>query len=147
MRTGLLLVLVLAACGGGTTKPASDPATASLVSCDQAATHVGSTAQKTARLRGAATYEALVSMVSTRCTTDAWADETKQCLFAINRIRDARKCTSTMTDAQREAIKTDARALRKDAAGPVEDEDHSADWLDHVVEEPAPKPATTAPAS
>lgn len=146
MRTGLFFALLLVGCSG-TSKPAADPATASLVSCDQAAKHVGSTAQKTARLRGAATYEALVSMVSTRCTTDAWTDETKQCLFGINRIRDARNCTSTMTDAQREAIKADAQALRKDAAGPVEDEDHSADWLEHVVEEPAAKPATTTPAS
>lgn len=146
MRTGLVLAFLLAACGGGTTKPAADPATASLVSCDEVASHVGSTAQKTARLRGAATYEAIVSMVSTRCTKDAWADGTKQCLFAIATMRDGRGCASTMTDAQREAIKADAQALRKDAAGPVEDADHSADWIDHVVEEPAPKPAATAPA-
>lgn len=147
MRTGLLLACLLVACGGGTSKPAADPATASLVSCDQVATHVGTTAQKTAKLRGSATYDAIVSMVSTRCTTDAWADATKQCLFAINKIREGRDCASTMTDAQREAIRTDARALRKDAAGPVEDEDHSADWIEHIVEEPAPKPAATAPAS
>jgi hypothetical protein len=46
-----------------------------------------------------------------------------------------------MTDAQRDAIHKDVQALRKENAGPVEAEDHSGDWLEHVVEE-QPKPAT-----
>ena len=143
MRTGLLLAFLLG-CGGGATKPAADPTppvTSSLVGCDKVSEHVARTAQ-TAKLRSGASYEAIASMVSTRCTTDAWSDETKQCLFAIKTIAEGRDCATTMTDAQREAIKTDARALRKDMTGPVEGDDHTGDWIEHVVEEPATKPAT-----
>jgi hypothetical protein len=143
MRTGLLLVLFVG-CGGSPSKPAADPTppvTASLVDCDKVAEHVATTAQ-TAKLRSGASYEAIKSMVSTRCTTDAWSDETKQCLFAIKTVREGRDCATKMTDAQRTAIHTDAQALRKEAAGPVEGEDHSGDWIEHVVEVPATTPAT-----
>lgn len=144
MRTALFLAFLLAGCGGGSSKPPAEPTppvTASLVSCDQVATHVGTTAQQKAKLRSGASYEAIVSMVSTRCTTDAWSDETKQCLFAIKAIREGRDCATKMTEEQRTAIHADVQAMRKDATGPVEGEDHSGDWLEHVVEEPAATPA------
>ena len=114
------------------------PATASLVDCGSVAEHVATTAQHTAKLRSGASYDSIKDMVSTRCTGDQWNDETKQCLFAIKTMREGRDCASKMTDEQRQAIKAQAQALRKDNAAPVTD-DHSDDWIEHVVEEPPAK--------
>ena len=73
-------------------------------------------------------------MVGTRCKSDAWTDDTKQCLNAMTTIKDGRACAEKMTDEQRTAIKTAARALRKDGSEPVAD-DNSSDWIRHVVQD------------
>jgi len=144
MRTALVLAFLIG-CSGNPKPPAEDPtppATASLVDCDNVAKHVAQTAQ-TVKLRSGASYEAIQNLVLTHCKSDAWNDETKQCLFSIKAIREGRDCASKMTDEQRTAITADAQKLRKDMSGPVEDPDHSGDWVQHVVEEPGAKPLTT----
>lgn len=135
MRT--ISLLFLAACGGGpksTESPA--PPTSSLLDCNKVADHVATTVAAN-KPRPGATHATVKELVETRCTADAWSDETKQCMHAIKTIKEGRECATKMTDAQRTSIKTAARALRKDAAEPVADaDDHSSDWIKHVVEEP-----------
>jgi hypothetical protein len=142
-----LLATAVLACGS-TPKPAPDepaPPTASLLDCAKVASHVAGTLSTDRPLPGATT-EAVQNMVNTRCTADKWSDETKRCLFAIKAIREGRDCAPTMTDEQRVAMRTAARALRAEASGPTDAEDPSGDWIRHVVEEPAPpaKPPTSA---
>jgi hypothetical protein len=136
MRLFLALSLLVAC--GGSNKPAAEdpapPATSSLLDCTKVADHVAATvAAKSPPPR--VTAAAVKDMVVTRCTTDAWSDATKQCLFAIKLINEGRDCATGMTDVQREAIKAHARQLRADATGPVTDEDQSSDWIKHVVEQ------------
>ena len=131
----LLVILgLLVACGSS--KPAAEsppPATSSLLDCTKVADHVAATVAGEAP-RSRVTPAAVEDMVLTRCQTDAWTHETKQCLFAIKTTSDGRACAAGMTDAQRDAIKSHARQLRADASGPSEADDQSADWIEHVVE-------------
>jgi hypothetical protein len=134
MRTRILF-FVLAACGGSS-KPSAEsppPATSSLLDCVKVAEHVAATVDAGGPRTGA-THAAVHDMVVTRCTTDAWSDATKQCLHAIQTIKEGRACATGMTDEQRDAIKAHARSLR--GSGSVADtDDQSADWIKHVVEE------------
>ena len=132
--------VALAACGGDP-KPAVEeptPPSASLVDCATVGSHIAKILPAD-RPRPGATPAAVQDMVSTRCRDDAWSDETKRCVFAVKTIAEARECASTMTDEQRTAIRTQARALRADAAGSADTDDASADWVRHVVEEPVKK--------
>lgn len=133
----LVVFVALMACGG-TAKPPADPpppASSSLLDCTRVADHVATTAAAS-RPRSGATHARVKEMVSTRCTTDAWSDETRQCLFAIKTIREGRECATSMTDEQRDAIRAHARSLRADAnEASAEDDDRSADWIRHVVED------------
>jgi hypothetical protein len=104
-----------------------------MLDCAQVADHVASTVAAS-KPRSGATLAAVKDMVSTRCQTDAWADDTKQCLHAIATIAEGRACAAKMTDAQREAIRSQAKALRAQANEPVPEDDHSSDWIRHVVE-------------
>jgi hypothetical protein len=132
----VLICVVLVACGGAP-KPATEsppPASSSLLDCARIADHVA-TSVAADRPRAGATPAAIKDMVATRCRTDGWSDETKQCLHATKTIREARACAAGMTDVQREAIKAHARKLRQ--ANDATEDDHSADWIKHVVEEPS----------
>jgi hypothetical protein len=136
MRNAALLVLVVA-CAGGKPPPESPaPPTSSLLDCAKVADHVATTVAAD-KPRPGATHAAVRELVATRCQADAWTDETKQCLHAIKTIRDGRVCATKMTDEQRTAIRTQAKALRKKATEPVADaDDPSSDWIRHVIEEP-----------
>ena len=152
MRLALLFT-TLVACGSSSPKaeapPPPPPATSSLLDCTKVADHMADDVRASTP-RAGVTPAAVQDMVNMRCTQDYWSDATKQCLFATKAMREARSCASTMTDDQRTAIRTAARALRKDASAPPED-DTSADWIQHVVDEPCsgpecaptPKPAPT----
>jgi hypothetical protein len=133
-----LVLLFLVACSGSK-PPAESPApkTSSLLDCAKVADHVATTVAAN-KPRPGASHAAVKDLVATRCQADAWTDETKQCLFAIKTIPEGRACATKMTDEQRTAIKTQAKALRKDATRPVDEpDDQSSDWVRHVVEEPA----------
>ncbi|MEO8701556.1 MAG: hypothetical protein ABI867_16040 [Kofleriaceae bacterium] len=131
----LVALVVLVACGGSTPSPeAPPPTTSSLLDCTTVANHVATTVAAD-KPRSGATHAAVKNLVETRCKADAWTDETKQCLHAIATIREGRACATKMTDAQRTALQAQAKALRKDASAEP-DEDRSADWIKHVVEEP-----------
>jgi hypothetical protein len=130
----LLILGLLVACGGSA-KPAADsppPATSSLLDCAKVADHVAATVGAP---KGNVTPAAVEDMVQTRCQTDAWTHETKQCLHGIKTISEGRACATAMTDVQRDAIKAHARRLRAEASGPTPDDDQSADWIKHVVSE------------
>lgn len=130
---------MLMACGGSSSKPPADPAppaTASLLDCTTVGEHVA-TIVDASKPRSGATHAAVKNMVLTRCSADAWSDATKQCLHAMTSIPEGRACATGMTDAQREALRTAAKALRGDASEPTAPDDHSADWIRHVVEEGA----------
>lgn len=132
-----VLILVVAACGGSNQPPAEAPApaTSSLLDCTRVAEHVATTVAAS-RPRSGATHARVKDMVTTRCSTDGWTDETRQCLYAITSIREGRACTASMTDEQRDAIRAHARSLRADAkAASADEDDQSADWIRHVVEE------------
>ena len=58
-------------------------------------------------------------MVSVRCSTDGWTDETEHCVFATKAISKARDFASRRPDEQRTAIKANAARLRKDAVTPT----------------------------
>jgi hypothetical protein len=137
MRNLVLPFLVTAACGGAGKPPPESPApaTSSLLDCATVAGHVATTVAA-AKPRSGATHAAVKDLVATRCKADAWSDETKQCLHAIATIPEGRACTTKMTDAQRTALETQAKALRKGDAPPAVADDHSSDWIKHVVEEP-----------
>jgi hypothetical protein len=137
MRT--LACLLVVACGG-TKPPAESPpsASSSLLDCGKVAAHVA-TAVAADKPRPGVTPAAIKELVGTRCQADAWSDETKQCLNAIATIQDGRACAAKMTDEQRAALKTQATALRKDASVQTDADDHSSDWIRHVVEEPGTK--------
>jgi hypothetical protein len=132
----LAFLVVLVACGGSK-KPApeSPPPAASLLDCAKVADHVATTVAAN-KPRPGATHAAVKDLVATRCQADAWSDETKQCLFAIATIKDGRACATKMTDEQHKALKAQAKALRKDAAEVADVDDHTSDWIKHVVEEP-----------
>jgi hypothetical protein len=132
----LVLVVVVAACSNSKPPPES-PAATSMLDCAKVADHVASTVAA-AKPRPGATHAAVKELVSTRCQADAWTDDTKQCLHSMSTIAEGRACAAKMTDDQRAAIKTAAKALRKDASEPVADSDES-DWIKHVVEEPPPE--------
>src|SRR3954463_13587494 len=137
MRLSVLLIAVIACGGKSTPAPeAPPPATSSMLDCKQVADHVAATVRESPP-RSGVTPAAVQEMVSVRCTTDRWIDETKHCVFAIKAITEARACASTMTDEQRMAIKAHAARLRKDATSPTDADDSSSDWVSHVVEEPA----------
>jgi len=133
-----LAFLFVVACGGGNKPPPESPVppTASMLDCAKVADHVATTVAAD-KPRPGATHATVKDLVATRCTADAWTDDTKQCLNAITTIREGRACAAKMTDEQRTALKTQARALRK--GEPVADaDDQGSDWIKHVVEEPAP---------
>ncbi len=133
MRT-LAFVSVIVACSSGP-KPAPDqpaPPTSSMLDCDKVADHVATIAA--ARPRPGITQGQIKEMVGSHCKADAWTDDTKQCLNAMTTIKDGRACADNMTEEQRTAIKTAARALRKDGSEPVAD-DNSSDWIRHVVQD------------
>jgi hypothetical protein len=137
MRALVVLTFVIS-CSSGSKKPpeAPGPATASLLTCVQVADHVAKTVVAD-KPRPGATHATVKDLVSTRCQADAWTDETKRCLNAIATIRDGRACATQMTEDQRTALRTQARALRKDATqSAIDPDDHSSDWVRHVVEEP-----------
>ncbi|MBA2542200.1 MAG: hypothetical protein H0V17_21345 [Deltaproteobacteria bacterium] len=133
----LVLVLV-AACSGGSKPAPESPSAGSMLDCTKVADHVAATVAAN-KPRPGTTQAAVKDLVSTRCTADAWTDETKQCLNAITTIAEGRACAAKMTDEQRAAIKTQAKALRKDASPPVAGNDESH-WIEHVVEEPGDAP-------
>ena len=140
MRLSVLFITVTACGGKSTPAPeAPPPATSSMLDCKQVAVHVAATVRASTP-RSGVTPAAVQEMVSVRCTTDGWTDETKQCVFAIKAISEARACASTMTDEQRTAIKAHAARLRKDVTAPTDADDSSSDWVSHVVEEPAAPP-------
>jgi len=124
-------ILLVAACGS-TPKPAVEnpPPAGSLLPCETVANHVGGVVASS-KMRSGATVDAVVSLVATRCKADAWSDPTKQCLNAIKTIPEGRECAGSMTEEQRSKIKLEAKALRT----PPNDEDPTADWIKHVVEE------------
>jgi hypothetical protein len=128
-----LVVAVLFACSGSKPPPPESPAppSSSLLDCATVADHVASTVAA-GKPRSGATLAAVKDMVATRCQADAWSDDTKQCLHAIATIKDGRTCAEKMTDAQRDAIRTQAKALRAEPA--PEPDDHGSDWIRHVVE-------------
>lgn len=131
------ITVALVACGGDA-KPSPEapaPPTASLVDCTKVASHIAAT-MSSAQPRPGATPAAVQDMVNTRCTQDAWTDETKRCLIAIKTIREGRACATSMTDEQRAAIRASAQALRASVTGPTDADDPSDDWIRHVVEEP-----------
>jgi hypothetical protein len=133
----LIVILGLLVACGGSSKPSADsppPATSSLLDCTKVADHVATTVGQAPR--SGVTPAAVENMVLTRCQTDAWTHETKQCLYAIKVMSEGRACATGMTDVQRDAIKAHARQLRADARGPSADtDDQSADWIKHAVEE------------
>jgi hypothetical protein len=140
MRLSVLFITVIACGGKSTPAPeAPPPATSSMLDCKQVADHVTATVRASTP-RSGVTPAAVQEMVSVRCSTDGWTDETKHCVFAIKAISEARACATTMTDEQRTAIKTHAARLRKDATPPTDAGDSSSDWVSHVVEEPAAPP-------
>jgi hypothetical protein len=135
MRLPVILGLLVAC--GGSTKPAADPpppATSSMLDCTKVADHVAATVAAQPP-RAGVTPGAIKGMVVTRCETDAWTNETKQCLYAIKSISEGRACATGMTDVQRDAIKAHARQLRADASGATATDDQSSDWIKHVVQE------------
>lgn len=136
MRLAALLFATAISCGGKSTAPSEPPppATSSLLDCAKVADHVATTL-RAENPRAGVTPAAVQDMVSLRCRTDGWTDETKHCLYAIKTISEGRDCANTMSDDQRAAIKASAAALRKDAS-PTETDDSSADWVSHVVEQP-----------
>ena len=130
----LFVILGLIACGSSN-KPAAEPpppATSSLLDCAKVADHVAATVQTP---RSGVTPGAVKEMVSTRCKTDGWSHETRQCFYAIKSTSEGRACATGMTDVQRDAIKAHARQLRASASGAVATDDPSSDWIKHVVEE------------
>jgi hypothetical protein len=134
MRT-LALVVALAACGSSTkssTEP--EPAAGTLLDCAKVAEHVATTVDASKR-RSGITHGPVKEMVSIRCETDAWSDETKQCLYAIKTVQEGRACATGMTDVQRTALKAHAKSLRPPNGSASEEDDHSGDWIKHVVEE------------
>ena len=136
MRLSVLFITVIACGGQSTPVPEAPPAaTSSLLDCKRVADHVAATVSAS-KPRAGVTPAAVQEMVSVRCSTDGWTDETKHCVFAIKAISEARDCASTMTDEQRTAIKTHAARLRKDAVTQTDADDPSSDWITHVVEEP-----------
>jgi hypothetical protein len=133
------IVFVLACGGGGSSKPPEKPpAATSMLDCGMVADHVAGLVS-TDKPRPGVTPAAIKDLVSSRCDADKWSDDTKQCLHAAAKLADARGCAQKMTDEQRASIKTAAIALRKDAQPPAEPDDHSSDWVKHVVEEPGTK--------
>lgn len=137
MRTLAFLVVVLVAACSGSSKPAPEPPvppTSSMLDCAMIADHVATTVAAD-KPRPGATHASVKELVQTRCQADKWTDETKQCLHEIKSVAEGRACASKMTDEQRAAIKTAAKALRKDTTEPVAD-DPSSNWIEHVVEEP-----------
>jgi hypothetical protein len=108
-----------------------------MLDCKRVADHVAATVSAS-KPRTGVTPAAVQDMVSIRCSTDGWTDETKHCVFAIKAINEARDCASTMTDEQRSAIKAHAARLRKDGVTQTDGDDSSSDWITHVVEEPKP---------
>src|SRR5687767_14874533 len=119
MRTLVLLAVV--ACSSSKPPPESPVAT-SMLDCAKVADHVATTVAA-AKARPGATHAAVKDLVSTRCQADAWSDDTKQCLHAMSTIPEGRACAAKMTDAQRTALRTQAKTLRKDASEPVAEND------------------------
>ena len=132
MRTFIVMAALLG-CGGGS-KPAPEtppPATSSMLDCAIVAEHVATTVDAE---KPRTTHAAVKDMVSVRCRTDGWTDETRRCLYAIKTVADGKACTLTMNEEQIAAIKAHARTLRNQATGTDVPEDASADWVQHVVE-------------
>jgi hypothetical protein len=102
-----------------------------MLDCTKVSDHVAATVQSP---RSGMTPAAVKEMVLTRCETDGWSHETRQCLYAIKSTTEGRACATGMTDVQRDAIKAHARRLRADAPS-AEPDDQSSDWIKHVVQE------------
>jgi hypothetical protein len=133
----VVIACLLVGCGGSNKPPADPPppATSSLLDCAKVADHVAAIVAGQAT-RSGVTPAAVKDMVAIRCQTDAWSNETRQCLYAIKSMTDGRACATGMTDVQRDAIKAHARQLRADASGSTADtDDPSSDWVKHVVED------------
>ena len=133
-----LVLIALAACSGGNKPAPESPTAGSMLDCTMVADHVATTVVAN-KPRAGATHAKVKDLVSTRCTADAWTDDTKQCLIAIKTVAEGRACATKMTDEQRAAIKTQALALRNDASAPVA-ENGESNWIEHVVEEPGDAP-------
>jgi hypothetical protein len=144
MSRSVVLVLALAVGAGCRTSKQPDtagvPDTASMLPCAKVADHVASTVAAN-RPRPGTTPGEVSNLIATRCEQDAWTDQARQCMFAITTVKEGRACAQQLTDEQRTALRTAARAMRKDAAAETTNDDELVnDWLRHVVEEPATKP-------
>ena len=108
MRARLVLVVLLAACGGKPT-PTTPPAKPAPRVCDRVADHlVGlmSAAQKADPVA----LDPFRNAIARRCAADAWADGAKACLLAAQKLDDGNSCEAQLTPEQAAALQADLQA-------------------------------------
>jgi hypothetical protein len=115
MRTAVL-VLVLAACGGGSSK--SSTMAKSGPTCEAVADSMVSMMAegKESTKAFVDTKEGFVAIISTRCTEDAWTADAKECLATMKSREDAERCSTLLTATQQDNLVRDQKA--KFGAGP-----------------------------
>ena len=130
MRT-LVIALVLAACGGGSSK-SSTMAKAGPSCGDVADSMVAMMAEgKESTKAFVDAKEDFVTLIRTRCDEDAWTAEAKQCLATMKSREDAERCSTLLTEQQQQSLVRDQKA--KFGAGSEYDP-------------PEPEPAAAPPA-
>jgi hypothetical protein len=109
MRTAVI-ALVLAACGGNGSK-SSTMAKAGPTCGDVANAMVGMMAEgKESTKAFVDAKEGFVTIISTRCTDDAWTAEAKQCLATMKSREDAERCSTLLTEQQQANLVRDQKA-------------------------------------
>jgi hypothetical protein len=104
MRHFVLVFLI--ACGGSKATPAppappKDPIPASVgPDCQTVAAH----AVPVLFADRPDAHAAAIEAYQTRCETDAWSDEARNCISTIQNADEAKGCETHLTDAQRKAL-------------------------------------------
>jgi hypothetical protein len=124
VRRLVLVLALVAACGGGTTKATPAPPTNTAVSsappasdrCDQLAE--GTTREMQAQLPRDASEDMrkqmvelvgkVAAVIARRCREDGWSDALFACM---DEAKDPKKCKHLLTAAQRQALDDDMREL------------------------------------
>ncbi len=106
---GLLIALLLGACGGGH-KVATTPAQPAITCASVADAMVGAMVATKEPRPGDAVITSFTILIRTRCDEDHWTVEARQCLATMTTRAEAERCSTLMTESQQANLVRDQQA-------------------------------------
>ena len=152
-------VLLIAACGGGSQKPAplkatgmgpGDAATTGLSEC---AVLAGHTAEVVSTFKDPppVSKDVMAQVVQSHCETDGWSTDAKKCFNSFKDEDSAKTCAKMLTEDQHDKVMKDVhskapKVQRPDAASTRNDDNETDDAAGGRGKAAKPPPPPSAPA-